>query len=124
MLHFRHPYSYPPPLPKPSPASDIIQEHRAEAVKVEKVSEHRFACRKDEIPANVDCQSVGPNWRCPSQRSDCIGALLLNIQVNRAKASKNVGQGASVFGEDKDDKDEEGNLPASSILRFERKTSR
>jgi hypothetical protein len=51
-------------------------------------------------------------------------ALLLNTQVNRAKASKNVGQGASVFGEDKDDKDEEGNPPASSILRFEKKTSR
>ena len=51
-------------------------------------------------------------------------ALLLNTHVNRAKASKNVRQGASVFGEDKDDKDEEGNPPASSILRFEKKTSR
>jgi hypothetical protein len=37
--------------------------------------------------------------------------------VNRAKASKNVGQGASVFGEDKDDKDEEG-TPCIKHLAF------
>ena len=33
----------------------------------------------------------------------------MNTQVNRAKASKNAGQGTSVFGEDKDDKYKEGN---------------
>ena len=51
-------------------------------------------------------------------------ALLLNTQAKRAMASKNVRQGISVFEEDKDDEDEDGNPPASRLLRFEKKTSR
>jgi hypothetical protein len=51
------------------------------------------------------------------------GSIAAEYSSEKGEGVKECRTSASVFGEDKDDKDESG-PPASSILRFEKKTSR
>ena len=102
---------------------------RAEAqkrrVEAEKVAEQRFAeqmeIQRTEAAKALD--RIGGALHIEAtelkrDNSDMKVALSLNTEVKRANASKNVIQGAGVFGEDKDDEDEDGNPPASSIPAF------